>query len=89
MYNTWMQQSNCPVPHSSVFETGFAATQEFRETHIEAGHFVQYVVLITFSNLLLQYCYTMNIGKYLKMVQGDSFGTKPKKMRISQRLFII
>ena len=26
--------------------------------------------------------------RYLNIIQGDSFGTRPKKMRISQRLFI-
>ena len=35
----------------------------------------------------LRNCIAIN-GTKQQNIQGDSFGTRPKKMRISQRLFI-
>jgi hypothetical protein len=43
------------------------------------------------NNLPCEFLQHMQIARNLKyrIVQGDSFGTRPKKMRISQRLIII
>jgi hypothetical protein len=50
----------------------------------------QYSFLITILTLLLQSHCKLEFVSPLQLdeVRGDYFGTRPKKMRISQRLFI-
>jgi hypothetical protein len=79
--------SNFEFMNSDIKHGNFYATCKRIRTCVYCTFFLMLRNLITSRSRLI----TINIINGLKVeyIQGDSYGTRPKKMRISQRLFII
>ena len=75
------------------FSNEFGITQTHTHTHTHTHYLADIIsIAVKKKNVVFQYhvfvnmC--MNSSVIYRMVQGGSFGNRPKKMRISQRLFI-